>query len=132
MSLSKRVAYLKGLAEGLNLGQGSKEEKILSVIIDILEEISGEIEDLQDDVLSLDGDIDQLCEDLHDLEDAIMEEDGGPAERDAQFFEVRCPRCKHQITIDEDVLDLGSISCPNCNEELEFDLDGQDCNHCDE
>ena len=126
MSISKRVAYLKGLAEGLNLGQGTKEEKILGVIIEILEDISGEMEDLQDDVLSLDGDIDQLCEDLQDLEDALAEESGPVVGSDPAFFEVKCPRCKNQITIDEDVLGLGSIDCPNCNEELEFDVD-QDC-----
>ncbi|MEF9971538.1 MAG: hypothetical protein RR731_04435, partial [Oscillospiraceae bacterium] len=38
-------------------------------------------------------------------------------------YEVTCPACNNTITVDEDVLDLGSIQCPNCGETLEFDTD---------
>ena len=37
------------------------------------------------------------------------------------FYEVTCPACENTITIDEDVLNLGSIECPNCGETLEFE-----------
>ena len=40
MTISEKVAYLKGLAEGLNLDvDKSKEGKLISVMIGILEEI---------------------------------------------------------------------------------------------
>ena len=42
-------------------------------------------------------------------------------EEEPVFYEVTCPACNNTITIDEDVLNLGSIACPNCGEELEFD-----------
>ena len=34
---------------------------------------------------------------------------------------MTCPACENTITIDEDVLALGSIECPNCGETLEFE-----------
>ena len=128
MSITKRVAYLKGLAEGLELGQNTKEEKLLAAVIDILEEISEELEEIKEDVSALDDDIDQLCEDMHELEDALLE-DADSEEEEPNFFEVKCPRCKNELTIDEDMLELGAINCPACNEALEFDLDDEDeCN----
>jgi len=75
MSIAKRVTYLKGLAEGLNLGNDTKEEKVLQAIIEILEEMSVELEDLTEDVLSLDDDVTVLVEDLQDLEDELFEDD---------------------------------------------------------
>ena len=41
------------------------------------------------------------------------------------LYEVKCPTCGEEITIDEQMLDEGSTVCPNCGEELEFDLDGE-------
>ncbi|MCL2827771.1 MAG: hypothetical protein FWD99_03450 [Oscillospiraceae bacterium] len=128
MSIAKRVAYLKGLAEGLGIGEDTKEEKVLNVIIDILEDIALELEDLQEDVEALDDDISELCEDIEELEDMILDEDDedlDDMEEDDHplFFEVRCPSCKNEITIDEDVLALGAIDCPSCGEKLEFDTD---------
>ena len=128
MSISKRVAYLRGLAEGLGIGEGTKEERVLNVIIDILDDIALEVEDLQEDVLALDEDISELCEDMEDLEDVVFDEDEEDldemGEDDAPlFFEIRCPGCKNEITVDEDVLGLGVIDCPSCGEKLEFDMD---------
>ena len=41
MTISEKVAYLKGLAEGLNLDtEKSKEGKLISVMIGILEEVT--------------------------------------------------------------------------------------------
>ena len=45
MTISEKVAYLKGLAEGLNLDvEKSKEGKLISVMIGILEEVGLSIE----------------------------------------------------------------------------------------
>ena len=49
MTISEKVAYLKGLAEGLNIDTDkSKEGKLITVIIGILEEIGMSIEDLEE------------------------------------------------------------------------------------
>ena len=54
MTISEKVAYLKGLAEGLNLDtEKSKEGKLISVMIGILEEIGLSIEDLEENTQAL-------------------------------------------------------------------------------
>ena len=44
MEISEKVAYLKGLAEGLNLDTDSKEGKLIAAIIDVLDDIALELE----------------------------------------------------------------------------------------
>ena len=40
MEIMEKVAYLKGLVEGMEIDTGKKEGKILAAIIDVLEELS--------------------------------------------------------------------------------------------
>lgn len=137
MNTSEKVAYVKGLAEGLGYDNTSKEGKILAAILDILEDVAHDIEDLEENAWNLGEAIDQVSDDLADIEEAVYDEDydededddddecGGCCgccdDKEPVFYEVTCPACGNTITIDEDVLDLGSIECPNCGEELEFD-----------
>lgn len=131
MSIGKRVAYIKGLAKGLEIDTNAKEGKLLCEIIDVLEDIAQEIEALQEDVNTLDDEICAVSDDLELVEDLIYDDfvDEEDSDDEPVFYEVRCPNCDNEITIDEEVLDLGSIECPNCKETLEFDLDSieEDC-----
>ena len=56
MEISEKVAYLKGLAEGLNLDTDSKEGKLIAAIIDVLDEMSIRFEDIDETVLE-DGEV---------------------------------------------------------------------------
>ena len=61
MTVTEKVAYLKGLAEGLNLDvEKSKEGKLISVMIGILEEVGLSIEDLEENALALGEEIDTI------------------------------------------------------------------------
>ena len=53
MEITEKVAYLKGLAEGMELDTEKKEGKLLSAIIDVLEDIALELEDIQDEQAEL-------------------------------------------------------------------------------
>ena len=139
MTTSEKVAYLKGLAAGLALDVESKDGKLFAAIIDVLEDIALDLEDLEENALDLGEEIDAISDDLAELEDFIYEDEEAEDEDEEEdedeccctcsdepvFFEVTCPSCENTITLDEDVLDLGSIECPNCGEVLEFDL-GED------
>ena len=46
--LYEEVAYLKGLAEGLEIGKESKEGKIIHKIIDVLESFAESIVELDE------------------------------------------------------------------------------------
>ena len=73
MTISEKVAYLKGLAEGLNLDvEKSKEGKLISVMIGILEEVGLSIEDLEENALALGEEIDVLSDDLADVECVVL------------------------------------------------------------
>ena len=62
MEISEKVAYLKGLAEGLNLDvEKSKEGKLISVMIGILEEVGLSIEDLEENALALGEEAARQC-----------------------------------------------------------------------
>ena len=116
MTISEKVAYLKGLAEGLNLDtEKSKEGKLITVMI-ILEEVAMSIEDLEENSLALGEEIDTLSDDLADVENVVFEED------DDDFFEVECPDCGEPLRIDEDDLAEGVVQCPSCDSTYSLDL----------
>jgi len=138
MTISEKVAYLKGLAEGLNIDtEKSKEGKLISVMIGILEEIGLSIEDLEENTVALGEEIDAISDDLSDVESVVFEEDDEDddgcccGDDDDDFFEVECPNCKETLVIDEDVLESGVIQCPSCKEKFALDLSDCDC-CCDE
>ena len=114
MTISEKAAYLKGLAEGLNLDtEKSKEGKLISVMIGILEEIGLSIEDLEENSQALGEEIDVLSDDLADVESIVYDDD---------WFEVECPTCEESLVIDDEALAEGFIQCPNCGTKYSLDL----------
>ena len=119
MTISEKVAYLKGLAEGLNIDtEKSKEGKLISVMIGILEEIGMSIEDLEENTEALGEEIDAISDDLADVEKAVFEDEDD---------EDECPNCGETLVIDESVLDEGVIQCPNCKQKFALDLSDDCC-----
>ncbi len=128
MTISEKVAYLKGLAEGLELDTAkSKEAKLISVMIGILEEVGLSIEDLEENTTALGEEIDAISDDLSDVEEVVFGEDEDDTDED--FFEVECPSCGADIEIDEDVLAAGVVECPGCGEKFAIDLTDEE-EHC--
>lgn len=122
MTISEKVAYLKGLAEGLNLDtEKSKEGKLISVMIGILEEIGLTIEDIEENALALGEEIDVLSDDLEDVESLIYDDDD-ECDCDEDSFEVACPTCEEPLVIDDEALSEGVIQCPNCDGKFSLEL----------
>ena len=122
MTISEKVAYLKGLAEGLNLDvEKSKEGKLISVMIGILEEVGLSIEDLEENALALGEEIDVLSDDLADVESVVFDKD-----EDDDYFEVECPNCGDAIVIDDEALAAGEVQCPSCETRFAQDLADED------
>lgn len=140
MTISEKVAYIKGLAEGMELDTDSKEGKILSAIIDVLGDMCDEIDALDEAQVELAEQLDAVDEDLSDVETIIYEDDDeydddeyeDEYEDDDEVYEVVCPECGDKIYLDEDMLLDGRIDCPNCGTDLEFEFDCNcDCDDCD-
>ena len=134
METIKKVAYLKGLAEGLELDEATKEGKLLKAIIDVLVDITEDHADLEDYVAEMAEQVDAVDEDLSTLEDVVYDELDDEdddcdcdcdccGDWDEDFYEITCPKCGEEFEVDEETLLDGGIDCPNCGEALEFDLE---------
>ena len=135
MTVTERVSYLKGLTEGLDLDTSTKEGKLLSAIIDVLDDLAFEVSDLQEVVGELGEQIDMIDEDLDGLEEIVYDEedyddddddDDCDCGEDGDLYEIVCPSCGDSIYLDEDMVAEGEMECPNCGEHLEFDFDEDD------
>ncbi|MCI9578155.1 MAG: hypothetical protein HFF98_04830 [Oscillibacter sp.] len=133
MEITEKVAYLKGLAEGMELNAEKKEGKLLLAIIDVLEDIALELSDIEDAQEELGEGLDAVSDDLEDVEDLLYDEDDEDEEyelddlgEDEDCYATTCPTCEESIYFDESVLEDGEVICPNCGEKLEFDLESLD------
>ena len=137
MTITEKAAYIKGLAEGLELDASTKEGKILNAIIELLSDIAVDIEDTEDACAELAEQITAVDEDLAELEDFVYEEyeeDEDECDYDCEccsdcdydddeLYEVECPNCHDVIYVDDKMLEEKGITCPNCGTNLEFDLE---------
>ena len=141
MTISEKVAYIKGLADGLALSDETKEGKVLKAVIDVLSDIASEIDDLNENQLDIGDELDALSEDLGDVEDIIFGDldeddeyyddecccdDEDEDDEDELEFEATCPECGADIALSEADLNKGSAKCPSCGELLEFEFDGEE------
>ncbi len=135
-NITQKAAYLKGLFDGLEIDQSTKEGKLMSAMVAIVEEMAETIAELEDVFDELDEAVDEIDEDLSDLEEDYYgaddydddddyfddDDDENFLDEDTELFDVTCPSCKDTIYLDSSMLSEGSMDCPNCSELLEFDL----------
>ncbi len=136
MTLTEKVAYLKGLAAGLDLDKDTKEAKIFEAMFDILEDMALTISDIDEDLSACEDLVDAIDEDLDELEEYIFDDEDFYDDDDCcccddeELYEVECPLCGEEILLDDEMLDEEIIECPGCGERLELDIDFDDC-ECD-
>ena len=141
MTITEKVAYLKGLVEGLGVDETTSQGKVLKGILDVLNDMALSISDLEDCTSELYEEVEALDEDLGNLEDDFYEEEYDEDEDEDddedcdcccdEIYEVECPNCHEEICIDGEILDKGSIECPNCGENLTFEIEeDEDCGCC--
>ncbi len=141
MTLSEKVAYLKGVAEGLKFDPDkSPEGKLISIMMDILEHMALNAEENDDSIQALADQLDDVSDSLALVEDYVYSdeftEDDEDDEDDAEealealeedgFFELECPNCSDTLVVDKSVLDSGSVTCPGCGQEFEIELGYED------
>ena len=73
MKLSEKVAYLKGLEEGLNLDSGKSESKLIKGILEAFDEIVNAIDQNAADLKEMTDRVDEIDMDLGDLEAILFE-----------------------------------------------------------
>lgn len=136
MTVTERVAYLKGLFEGLEIDTDKKEGKILKGVLEVLDDLALTVSDLEDENAALTDEIEEIYEELESIEDDLYEDededkcdcdecdddDDYEFDPNEELYQVVCPTCEEEIFVDEGTLAEGSIKCPACGEELEFDM----------
>ena len=137
MTTSEKVAYLKGLAEGMGIQEDAGQGKLFKVIIDILEDLALDLADTKDSLVDLTDGMEDLSDDLAELEDefydCLIDDEDEDDEEEAEdedeeydedeepvFYSVECPGCGYKLTVDEDILDQGTFECPECGEIIDL------------
>ena len=119
MTISERVAYIRGLYDGLGLDASkSGEARVLSEMLDVLKQIGVQVDGADTSLDRLYEELDDLRDSVSDLENAVFDEDGGDFEDDGDtdedFFEIPCPTCGEDLVVDDDALAAGVVDCPAC------------------
>ena len=133
MSIMEKAAYIKGLADGLELDKSTKEGKILAALIDLVSDMAEEIECLGEDVDTALDYCEELDEDLGAVEETLLDEDYDDDDfcdgncdccdeecdlDDEEYFEVECPSCGETVCFDG-TIDPEDLACPACGEKFE-------------
>ena len=125
MTIIEKAAYLKGLAEGLNLGKDTAEAKLIGALIDIV----GDLAKAQSET---DEDLGSLEEEVYDLDDdeccCCDDDDCDCCDCCDDEFEITCPACGETIVFDGLTDPEEDIVCPNCHEKLIYEFDEEENN----
>lgn len=122
-NLTDKVAYLQGLAEGMNLSSDTPEQKLLLKILDVLKDFSHEMEALREDQEELTEYVDNIDEDLTEVEELLFDEEdsdyGHDHDEDEELegeMEYECPHCGYQTKFDLSEFDFEEdYLCPQCH-----------------
>lgn len=149
-NLSRKVGYLKGLMEGLDLDANSTNGKLMAGIVDLLTELSDRVEvmdelldDLNDYVESIDDDLAELEGEHRDDDDDFNIMDDDDEDFDDAFGDgedkLHLLRPREEVPAEEGGEDapdaLAGKLCPKCSRMFftsldDGDEDEYDCPHC--
>ena len=143
--LTDRVAFLRGLAEGMQLDASEPEGKLLLKMLEVLDEMAKDNDDLHKALDELNEYVESIDEDLSDMEEDIYgdmtdedgEEDEEPDDEDDEeerTVEYACPYCGEVMVFDVERFDFDEdYLCPNCHKPLfPEDNEGEDEDSDDE
>ena len=148
MELTDRAAYLKGLMDGLDIDDSTKEGKVLLAMSELLSDLTSAVVVLDEDLSiayeqidDLEEEVEELEDELEDLEDLIAEliddedededddedEDEEDDEDDGDYeYELECPQCGAINYVDEETLLSEEIFCGNCKAPFAIEIVEED------
>ncbi len=141
MTITEKIAYIKGVADTLELNEGDKKDRLIMSLIDVMNDMALAIEDLETGLDTLSAQVDEIDEDLGTLEEEWYDDDCDcccdddcdcdcdccdddcDCCCDDDCVDAICPNCGADICIDFDQLDQGTpIICPACDTKLDFEF----------
>lgn len=125
MSLTEKAAYIKGLADGLDMDADKKEVRVIKELLELVTEMANDIEDIGGDLGDLYEVVEQVDEDLSFVEHEMFGD--MPMDFGEEMYEIECPNCQEVVHLDEEMLISGDVVCPECGEKIEIEIDACDC-----
>jgi hypothetical protein len=142
MTNKEYSSYIKGLMDGSAFDTTTPEGKIISALVNLVDQMAGEIETLTEaldtakqyieeidedlgyveDIVYDDEDDDDCCCDCCGCDDEEEDEDEDDEDEEEEFFCAMCPGCNGKVYFD-DTVNPEDVICPNCGEAL---LDEED------
>ncbi len=139
MSAREKIAYLKGLLDGLGDAENEGQGKIFKAVVDALDALSLEVaeheeliqeqrelyEDLADDCALLDEDLDALEKAFVEFSgeegfDGEEDEDEDDVEFDQSYVSVTCPHCSYVFYFQPEEYEPDEVlECPGCGKHFE-------------
>ncbi|KJS00804.1 MAG: AraC family transcriptional regulator [Peptococcaceae bacterium BRH_c4a] len=102
----------------MNIETESKEGRILTNVIEVLDDFATTIKEMEEAHDQLENYLESIDEDLFHLEEDVYN-DEAEASEEGEYLEVDCPRCGEVVCFESDVLedeDTIEVTCPNCDE----------------
>lgn len=116
--INEKVAYTKGLVDGLALDQTSSEGKVLVQVLDILEDIVDALDGITEAQEELEEYVEMVDDDLSELEEFILDEDLMDDEdfefNEEEFYEIICPECGNVYITEFESFENDTVICPDC------------------
>ena len=147
MKLTEKIAYMKGLLDGMELDGSTKEGKAILQMAEVMEEMGVYIDDLQSQVDELtelcdllDKDLGEVETDLYCDDDDVEFGDDDDEDDDFALGEV-LPADYDDFSYDDDDEDFDEVqyvvNCPSCDEtvnlsERQLEEGSMICPHCGE
>ncbi len=128
-TLTERISYLRGLADGLDVTEKSAEGKLLAEIVGILDEMQAQFRELHERIEETEDYVEAIDEDLEDVELFLFEneddlyttvtdcEDSDDAEH-ATYYDLDDDEdARVYESLDDEHLETTyEFACPSCQE----------------
>jgi frataxin-like iron-binding protein CyaY len=129
--INEKVAYTKGLVDGLELDQASNEGKVLVQVLDILEDIVDALDGITEAQEELEEYVEMVDDDLSDLEEFILDEDFDGDEDfefdEEDYYEIICPECGNIYITEFESFENNTVACPDCGAPFKLNEEVASC-----
>ncbi len=131
--LRRRVSHLVGMAQRYDVGSRSREGKIIEEMIDVLRDLTLDVEEVSANQVEIEDFLDELDEDLLDVEEEIYDDDDNVGlddddtlddeellddgfDEEPSYIALECPVCHQESSYNGELFDRDGIqlSCPHC------------------
>lgn len=135
---AKKVAFLRGMAEGMDLKADSAQNKLILRLLETLEEMADEIDDLKDRQDELEQIVDEIDSNLGDVEEALFTDE----EDEDEDCDCGCGHHHHSHGAweeeededdqeedggeDQEGMDFIEYECPHCHTGVYYDQEAFD------